>query len=376
MTQENPTQADGTQAVPGMPTSVEIARQAAEQTADEGPGAVGDFLRREDLGGGVYDFRFDSGLKGYEHWEWAVTLFHDAGLDEWTVNEAALLPTKRSLVAPQWVPFRDRLPGQADDDEEDGLEPGLDEAEGGQQRRDRDGRLLDDADSDEDIAEAISRFYLTRRLVPSPKGLQDTAQRWDDGRSRLRRHHDGGEAVTDGFVVPLEGFLGRMYGVCTNKHCRYDGKVVPLDHTCADPDEYEDDLYKDLWPENDPLVDSEHIDVFDDADPSDGGSPEDSSGEPGPAQEAGDEPTLVSDPRHHDVIENIEDLSTPDDADDGDADEDWREDPGEGADSDVSPDDPDSQDESLLAGGDETDPRRARAVQQGFTRVRRRRRRR
>lgn len=376
MTQENPTQADNAQGAPQQPTSVEIARRAAEQTADEGPGAVGDFLRREDLGGGVYDFRFDSGLKGYEHWEWAVTLFHDTDLEEWTVNEAALLPTKRSLVAPQWVPFRDRLPGQGDDDEDDGLEPGLDEAEGGQQRRDRDGRLLDDADSDEDIAEAINRFYLTRRLVPSPKGLQDTAQRWDDGRSRLRRHHDGGEAVTDAFVIPLEGFLGRMYGVCTNKHCRYDGKVVPLDHTCADPDEYEDDLYKDLWPENDPLVDSEHIDVFDDTDRSDDDSAQENSGDQDMTTDDGDaadEPTLVSDPRHHDVVENIEDLSRPDDAD-----EDWREDadPDEGDDSGDGQYPQDSQDESLLAGGDETDPRRARAVQQGFTRVRRRRRRR
>lgn len=332
-------------------TSVELARKAAVETADMGPEAVGDFLRREDLGDHVYDFRFDSGLKGYEHWEWAVTLFHDTGLDQWTVNQAALLPTKRSLVAPKWIPFSDRLPGGSDEEVGKDLEPGLDAGEGGQQQRDRDGNLLDPADSDEDIAEAINRFYLSRRLVPSPKGLQDTAQRWADARSRI---HSRGKGVTDAFVVPLEGFLGRFYGVCTNRHCRFDGKVVPLNHTCADPAENDDDLYKDLWPENNPLVDSEHIDVFDDDNSEADESEEDDvqDEEEGRESDEEEDPTLVSDPRHHKVIENIEDMSVPDMSDDGN-----------------------SQDESLLQGTNASDPRAARAIQEGFTRVRRRRRR-
>ena len=358
-------------------TSVEIAREAAVQTAED-PQAVGDFLRREDLGDGVYDFRFDSGLKGYEHWEWAVTLYHDAELGEWTVNEAALLPTKRSLVAPQWVPFRDRLPrrarGSRDSQEDDGqeTEPGIAEAEAGQEMRDRDGNLLDPADSDEDVAEAINRFYLLRRRVPSPKGLQDTAQRWDDGRSHSSRGDS--DCVRDAFVVPLEGILGRMYGVCTNRHCRYDGKVVPLDHTCADPDGIDDDALRGMWPENSPLVDSEHIDVFDDrhrsdsrsAADSDEDSEDDDSSDPAgqpddstltiDSDDDQEEASTVSDPRHHKVVESIEDMSVPDD-------DDFDDEAGR------------SEDESLLDGGDDTDLKRARAIQQGFTRVRRRRRR-
>lgn len=391
-------------------TSVELARQTAEETADMGPEAVGDFLRREDLGDGVYDFRFESGLTGYEHWQWAVTLYHDTELDEWTVNEAALLPMKRSLVAPNWVPFRDRLPGQSDEEIIQDLEPGSDESEGGQQRRDRDGNLLDPADSDEDIAEALTRFHLTRRLVPSPKGLQDTAQRWADSSSRL---HSRAKGVVDGFVVPLDGFLGRFYGVCTNKHCRYDGKVVPLNHTCADPVLSDQDVYKDLWPEDNPLVDSMHIDVFgDDAshtslDDSDENSRDDSHADSNDdlrdtdsnadddtlddsstgdgdyevrASEA--EQTLGSDPRYHDVIENIDDMSVPDDDSDSEFDEnDDEADRGRSGRSHRgnSYDEANTsrRDESLLSDSDESanDPHRLRALQQGFMRVRRRRRR-
>ncbi|MCH9276954.1 DUF3027 domain-containing protein, partial [Bifidobacterium amazonense] len=53
--------------------------------------------------------RFVCQLKGYEGWQWTVTLFHDEEAERWTVNESTLVPTEDALRPPAWVPWKDRL---------------------------------------------------------------------------------------------------------------------------------------------------------------------------------------------------------------------------------------------------------------------------
>ncbi|RSX53147.1 hypothetical protein D2E25_1120 [Bifidobacterium goeldii] len=85
-----------------------IARAVALEVAEE-PDHVGDFVQAIDLGDNVTDFRFTSLLRGYEGWQWSVTLYHDVELDEWTVNESSLTPTDQALRPPAWIPWKDRL---------------------------------------------------------------------------------------------------------------------------------------------------------------------------------------------------------------------------------------------------------------------------
>ena len=85
-----------------------IARAVALEVAEE-PGHVGDFVEAIDLGDNVTDFRFESLLRGYEGWQWSVTLYHDIERDEWTVNESSLTPTDKALRPPEWIPWKDRL---------------------------------------------------------------------------------------------------------------------------------------------------------------------------------------------------------------------------------------------------------------------------
>ena len=72
------------------------------------PRTVGAFLRRDDHEDGAYTLRFANTMPGYIGWEWAVSLAElDAG--DPSVLEAELLPTEEALVAPEWVPWSQRL---------------------------------------------------------------------------------------------------------------------------------------------------------------------------------------------------------------------------------------------------------------------------
>jgi hypothetical protein len=72
------------------------------------PGSVGDFLGRVDAEDGSYSLIFACKLDGYPGWQWTVSMAEVDG-DEPTVLEAELLPTETALVAPDWVPWSQRL---------------------------------------------------------------------------------------------------------------------------------------------------------------------------------------------------------------------------------------------------------------------------
>lgn len=94
--------------LPGQPDPRDIARAVAMDVADE-PEQVGDVVNAIELGDNVMDFRLAADVRGYEGWQWSVTLYHDAEVGTWTVNESSLVPTDDALVPPAWVPWKDRL---------------------------------------------------------------------------------------------------------------------------------------------------------------------------------------------------------------------------------------------------------------------------
>lgn len=83
-----------------------FARSAAVESANES--AVGDFLEVKDEGENTWSYLFSSKLKGYIDWHWSVTVFAP-NKEKPTVSEVVLLPGAESLVAPNWVPWADRL---------------------------------------------------------------------------------------------------------------------------------------------------------------------------------------------------------------------------------------------------------------------------
>lgn len=90
------------------PDPRDIARAVAMDVADA-PEQVGEVVDAIELDDNVTDFRLAANVRGYEGWQWSVTLYHDTEVGTWTVNESSLVPTDDALMPPAWVPWKDRL---------------------------------------------------------------------------------------------------------------------------------------------------------------------------------------------------------------------------------------------------------------------------
>ena len=282
-----------------------IARSVARAMADD-PDQVGAFVEAIDMGDGVTDFRFATEYRGYEGWQWSVTLFHDEELDRWTVNESSLVPTDQALRPPEWVPWKDRLEPTdlsvtdsiGTDPDDPRLEEGFRRTGAvGEQAQPEDGAddaaavpasdegtssedmpTPHDAESGEgsdseaaataqsDVDDAVEEFDLSRRHVMSPLGRSQTAKRWYEGprgpKSLSTKTAGGHTCATCGFFVPLKGELNLLFGVCANKWSPDDGRVVSLDHGCGEHSEIEPPEPTHLWVQSKPAFDDLHIDII------------------------------------------------------------------------------------------------------------------
>lgn len=281
----------------------ELAYSIAVETSER-ENAVGDFVSATDLGSDVTDFRFVCNMPGYEGWQWSVTLYHDADVDRWTVNESTLAPTEDSLLPPPWIPWKDRLKptdlsvmdsiGTAEDDErlesgvnpedldykkskanvsEDSVETECSESEkspateqddeteqNNESKEDNESK-----ESQEDFEEAVETFRLTRKRVMTAEAIAQTAKRWYSGqhgpKSLSTKIADGKACSSCGFMIPLAGSLGNMFGVCANMWSPDDGRVVALDHGCGEHSEIEPPEPSQLWIQSAPAYDDYHIEI-------------------------------------------------------------------------------------------------------------------
>lgn len=101
--------------------SVDLAKDALREiTPSRTIGEPAGYIVEAD---GVLSLLFECRLSGYPGWHWTVSLSRVDDESAPNVLEAELLPGERALLAPQWVPWSDRLAEQQaakdDDDEED-----------------------------------------------------------------------------------------------------------------------------------------------------------------------------------------------------------------------------------------------------------------
>jgi Protein of unknown function (DUF3027) len=87
--------------------AVELARHAAEELA--GPAMVGEHLAVTADGDRLVTHTFRCLLPAYRGWCWAVTVARASRAKTVTVSENVLLPGPEAVLAPDWVPWRDRL---------------------------------------------------------------------------------------------------------------------------------------------------------------------------------------------------------------------------------------------------------------------------
>ncbi|MFC7505628.1 DUF3027 domain-containing protein, partial [Nocardioides sp. GCM10030258] len=87
--------------------AVDEARTALLDEVDAAD--VGDHLGHQVDGLRVVTHLFACNRKGYHGWQWAVTLTRASRQRKVTVVEVVLLPGAEAIIAPAWVPYRDRL---------------------------------------------------------------------------------------------------------------------------------------------------------------------------------------------------------------------------------------------------------------------------
>lgn len=221
--------------------AVDVARECLKDAA--GDGQVGQHLGMVAEGDRVVTHFFDCLDPAYRGWRWAVTVTRASRARTVTVSESALIPGDGALLAPEWVPWRERLqpgdvgvgdllPARADDERLvpivllDGGDPVVDWYADGPAE-------LPEPPGAPAPAEAA---YPGRTRVLSGDGRDETAERWyssDHGpRTPLARAAPA-SCASCGFFIPLSGVLGLEFGVCANAYAPDDGRVVSADHGCG-----------------------------------------------------------------------------------------------------------------------------------------------
>lgn len=114
-----------------------------------GRSKVGNFIEVFEEEGGVATFLFENNQKGYVGWRWSITVFQADKKSAATVSEIVLLPGPDSLVAPDWVPWSERLADYK------ALQLEL-EKQAALEAEDEDEESEDDSDETDDEAEEVS----------------------------------------------------------------------------------------------------------------------------------------------------------------------------------------------------------------------------
>ncbi|NQU36739.1 MAG: DUF3027 domain-containing protein [Actinobacteria bacterium] len=168
---------------------------------------------------------------GYVGWNWAVSVTRAPESDDVTVDETVLLPGEKSLLAPAWLPWDERvqpgdlgagdvLPTLPDDLR---LEPGYT------------GSDIDTTEDDQ-LIPLLWELGLGRVRVLSVVGRDEAATRWAEGDSGPNSPIAKGanhQCVTCGFLIAMGGPMGQAFGLCANEFSPSDGSIVTLDHGCG-----------------------------------------------------------------------------------------------------------------------------------------------
>ncbi|MEU6282287.1 DUF3027 domain-containing protein [Streptomyces sp. NPDC047028] len=242
--------------------AIDLARAAAEEAA--APGVVGEHAGLVSEGDRVVTHFFECKEMGYRGWRWAATVARASRAKVVTLDEVVLLPGSDALLAPEWVPWSERLrPGDMGpgdllptDQEDLRLEPGYtveevpppNSAAFPVSHEMADLAEAEDADvtpgtpaaqptvpSRGSIASVAEELGMRRARVLSRYGLHTAADRWEEsyGAKTPMAQAAPASCVSCGFLSPIGGSLGQAFGVCANEFSPADGRVVSLAYGCG-----------------------------------------------------------------------------------------------------------------------------------------------
>jgi len=207
--------------------AAELARSAAVEDAKNAD-FVGVLVSVDTDEDRIATYLFEAALPGYGGWRWAVTIAKLEDDAPATICDVVLLPGSDSLIAPEWIPYKDRLlpgdvgpgdivPTSADDER---LVPGFNELPGDEE--------LDPSQ--------LFEFGLGRARVLSIVGRDLASKRWyegDRGPNTPMAQSAPKPCYSCGFFIPIAGSLRSAFGVCANILSPEDARVVSVDHGCG-----------------------------------------------------------------------------------------------------------------------------------------------
>jgi Protein of unknown function (DUF3027) len=243
---------------PATVAAVDVARAALLE--EVGAADVGEHLGHLVEGERLVTHLFACERRGYVGWRWSVTTTRATRQKSVTIDEIVLVPGAEAIVAPTWVPYRERIkPGDLSpgdllpvDDEDPRLVPTY---------------LVGDDPLDPDdkaqVRAVAKELGLGRVRTLSLEGRDLAAERWYDG--------DGGpeaplarsapdSCTTCGFLMRIAGPLSEMFGVCANGDANDDGRVVSFDHGCGAHSEVRLAKRHEPQPVPDPVFDTISLD--------------------------------------------------------------------------------------------------------------------
>lgn len=210
--------------------SHEFSELALQAIRDEinGLDRVGKEVGVEKIGPELMTVTYEALVPGYVGWRWVVTFARLDDSSTPTVCEVVLLPGPDSLLAPEWIPYSERI--TADDVIAGTIVPTASD----------DPRLVPTnaalpSDEDFDLHE-LFELGAGRLRVLSIEGRDQAAKRWIEGDrgpnsdiAKLAPKSCG----SCGFYLPISGSLRQAFGVCANAISPEDARVVAINHGCG-----------------------------------------------------------------------------------------------------------------------------------------------
>jgi hypothetical protein len=207
--------------------ALDLAKKAAIEDAGKSE-YVGEFYSIDSDEDRVATYLFEAKLPGYHGWRWGVTVVKIDDASKPTICDVVLLPGTQALLAPNWVPYSQRIqPGDlgigdvvptSPDDER--LTPAYAALPG---------------EEELDITQ-LFEFGLGRARVLSVIGRDAASKRWYEGdrgpRAPIAKAAPK-PCVSCGFFIPIAGSLRTAFGVCSNAISPEDARVVSFDHGCG-----------------------------------------------------------------------------------------------------------------------------------------------
>ena len=207
--------------------ALDMAKQAVIEDAGKRE-YVGEFYSIDSDEERIATYLFEAKLPGYDGWRWAVTV---AKVDEQsapTICDVVLLPGTKALLAPNWIPYSQRIqPGD--------LGVGDVVPTAADDERLTQGYAALPEDEELDITQ-LFEFGLGRARVLSVIGRDAASKRWYEGdrgpKTPIARSAPK-PCQSCGFFIPIAGSLRTAFGVCSNAISPEDARVVSFDHGCG-----------------------------------------------------------------------------------------------------------------------------------------------